>query len=174
MDRVRDGGVGWRRMIRCALQDIGIQWLDPTRKPIDLGLEDDESRKRRRQNKKDGNFIDVWKEMKYIRRVDLHMVDICDWMPVNLDLEVHACGTYEEIGWANRCKKPILVHVEQGKENAPDWLFGMLPHWHIFSTWEELFLFVRRISSGQFEDPSQRWYFFNWMGDNPVIQKEEC
>ena len=47
--------------------------------------------------------------MKQIRPVDLRMVDICDFLIVNLDLEVHATGTYEELYWANRCIKPILV-----------------------------------------------------------------
>jgi len=172
MDRVLDGGVGWRKLLRAELTDLNIQWLDPTRKPIELGLEDDESRKRRRRNKELGDFAAVAAEMKQIRQVDLRMVDICDWMPVNLDMDVHACGTYEEIGWANRMKKPVLIHVEQGKPHAPDWLFGMVPHQHIFSTWYELIDYVRGVNSGRDAETYRRWYFFNWMGDNPVVQSE--
>ena len=46
------------------------------------------------------------------------MVDICDFLVVNLDLDVHATGTYEELYWANRMKKPILVRIEQGMEHT--------------------------------------------------------
>ena len=171
MDRVKDAGVGWRRNIRCVLKDMDIQWLDPTRKPIDLGLEDDESRQRRRRNKRLGDFDAVRAEMKPIRCTDLRMVDICDWVVVNLDLDIHACGTYEEIALANRQKKPILIHVEQGKHQAPDWLFGVLPHEFIFSTWTDLFDYVAKVADG-YDDNRGRWYFFNWMGNNPVIQKD--
>jgi len=58
--------------------------------------------------------------MKQIRPVDLRMVDICDFLVVNLDLQVHACGTYEELFWANRMKKPVLIRIEQGIEHTPD------------------------------------------------------
>jgi hypothetical protein len=174
MDRVLDGGVGWRRAIRCTLDDLRIQWLDPTRKPIDIGCEDDESRVRRRANKAAGRYEELVAEMKPIRHVDLRMVDICDLIVVNLDLDVHACGTYEEIYLGNRQKKPILIHCEQGKRSAPDWLFGVIPHEHIFSDWDQLYIYLRMISAGEIDDHFGRWYFFDWMGDNPVIQKEEC
>ena len=167
MDRVADAGVEWRKKIREDLGDLGLFWLDPTRKPIDVGLEDDESRCRRRQNKQAGNFAAVRAEMKTIRHVDLRMVDICDFVIVNLDMETHACGTYEEIFLANSQKKPILIHVEQGKSCAPDWLFGTLPDEYIFGTWSGLAMFVRNIAKGKVTDAHDRWGFFDWMGDNP-------
>jgi hypothetical protein len=173
MDRAKDAGVGWRRNIRCVMKDMDVQWLDPTRKPIDLGLEDDASRVRRRRNKAIGNYDAVRAEMKPIRCTDLRMVDICDWVVVNLDLDIHACGTYEEIALANRQKKPILVHVEQGKSHAPDWLFGVLPHEYMFSTWDDLFAYAASVADG-YDDQLGRWYFFNWMGNNPVIQRDYC
>lgn len=46
--------------------------------------------------------------MKVIRSVDLRLVDISDFMIVNLDLETHPCGTLEEIFWANRQKSRYL------------------------------------------------------------------
>jgi len=173
MDRVKDAGVGWRKRIRCEMAGMDIQWLDPTRKPIDLGLEDDASRRRRRRWKQEGKYDLVRAEMKPIRCTDLRMVDICDWQITNIDTDIHACGTYEETSLANRQKKPNLFHIEQGKCNAPDWLFGKVPHEHIFSTWNELYAYVIRVAEG-WDDGTRRWYFFNWMGDNPVIQKEDC
>ena len=29
---------------------------------------------------------------------------------------------------ANRQRKPILIHCEQGKAEMPDWLFATIPH----------------------------------------------
>lgn len=166
MDRVKDAGVGWRKMIRQELQ-MGLNWLDPTRKPINVGLEDDESRKRRKFNKAAGDFEAVRAEMKTIRHVDLRMVDICDFLIVNLDMDVHASGTYEELYLANSQKKPVLVHVEQGKANAPDWLFGTLPDEYIFTDWKDLVNYVRGVAHGNIVDVHDRWGFFDWMGDKP-------
>ena len=164
MDRVQDGGVGWRTMIRSALSDLGIQWLDPTRKPISIAAEDDASRKLRKHLKETMDFETLAKEMKPIRHVDLRMVDICDWVVVDLNLDVHACGTYEEIFLANSQKKPVMIRVEQGKKAAPDWLFGTVPHAHIFSAWDELFYYIRKVANGC-PNSFGRWYFFDWMGD---------
>ena len=165
MDRAADAGVGWRRRIRWTLNDLGIQWLDPTRKPIDIGVEDDASRARRSEAKKGGDLDYVRDEMKPIRCVDLRMVDVCDFLVVYLDLDVHACGTYEEIFLANRQKKPVFICVEQGKYSVPDWLCAALPHCYFHSTWEDLYDHVEQVAyDPAFVDPYGRWYFFNWTG----------
>ena len=80
----------------------------------------------------------------------------------SIDLSVHACGTYEEISIANSQKKPILVWCQQGKENAPNWLFFMIPHEHIFSSMEELMGYLSFVDSHEGEvDHFKRWFFFN-------------
>ena len=45
MDRVPDGGEGWRRMITPVLRDMGIGVLDPCNKPTDFAEENAEFRK---------------------------------------------------------------------------------------------------------------------------------
>lgn len=165
MDRVKDGGVGWREHIKTALKDLKIIWLDPTCKPIDIGIEDLENRQLRKKAKEHGDFQFVREQMKQIRPVDLRMVDICDFLVVNIDLEVHATGTYEELFWANRMKKPVLVRITQGKESCPDWLFGTLPFEMIFSTWKEVHAYLRHIAHDPVIDRLNRWYFFNFTGE---------
>lgn len=165
MDKVADGGEPWRRNIRTALQGMDIVWLDPTRKPINIGIEDTESRKFRHRYKMEGNFQYVAKEMKPIRQVDLRMVDVSDFLIVNIDLDVHACGTYEELFLANRQRKPIIVHVEQGKKYTPDWLFATLPHEMIFSTWDEVTRYLDNINSAYMIETFARWRFFDFTGD---------
>jgi len=165
MDRVADGGETWRRNIRSALNGLGIVWLDPTRKPIDIGVEDAASRKLRHKYKMEGNFQYVTDEMKPIRQVDLRMVDISDWDIVNIDLEVHAAGTYEELFLANQQRKPVVVHVEQGKKACPDWIFATLPHQMIFSTWNEVVGYLHNINSEKVIESFDRWRFFDFTGD---------
>ncbi len=166
MDRVADAGVEWRRQLRAAHDDLKIVWLDPTNKPIDMGVEDDASRERRRVAKACGQYDVVTKEIHPIRRVDLRMVDISDWLAVNIDLDVHATGTYEEVFLANRQKKPILAHVEQGKKNAPDWLFATIPHQLIFGTWEAMDDYIRHIAHDPIIENLNRWMFFHFHGEN--------
>lgn len=172
MDRVKDGGEGWRKNTRKVNDHQGIIWLDPTRKPIDIGTEDMASRARRRKYKASGKLYAVTKEIKPIRHVDLRMVDISDFLVVNLDMDIHACGTYEEIFLANRQKKPILIHVEQGRNAVPDWLLGTVPEEHIFDSWSDLHDYMDKVNSDpDWCDHYGRWYFFDWTGpagDQPV------
>lgn len=165
MDRAKDAGIGWRREIRWGMNHLGVQWLDPTRKPIDVGVESDESRAHRRECKQQGDLASVSEEMNPIRRVDLRMVDVSDFLIVNLDLDIHACGTYEEIFLANRQKKPVLIHVEQGRNNVPDWLLATFPEEYIFDSWSDLKDYLDKVDGDtEWVDTQGRWYFFNWMG----------
>lgn len=166
MDRVTDGGVGWRQDLIETLKDLKILWLDPCRKPINIGVEDLENRALRQKAKRAGDFEFVRNQMRQIRPVDLRMVDICDFVVCNLDLEIHACGTYEELFWANRMKKPVIVRIAQGIEHTPDWVFGTLPFELIFSTWDEVKKYLLHIAHDPVIDRLNRWYFFDWMGEN--------
>jgi hypothetical protein len=166
MDRAKDNGVGWRQYLKHELHDLGIHWLDPTRKPIDIGVEDDNSRALRAKAKQAGDLRAVREEMNPIRRVDLRMTDISDWIPVNIDLDIHACGTYEELFLANSQKKPVLVHIEQGLKSTPDWLTAALPLEHIFDTWDDMVTYVRHVAHDDVVDHMKRWYFFDFHGEN--------
>ena len=163
IDRVVDDGITWRKLIRHNLDDLGILWLDPTRKPTDIGVEDAESRRLRRENKMARQYDLVADEMTPIRDVDLRMVSISDFLIVNIDIEVHACGTYFEFKHANDQNKPVLVHVEQGKRECPDWLLAEIPHEHIFGSWIALRKYVLHIAHDPGIDYMGRWMFFNWM-----------
>ena len=166
MDRVKDGGVGWRNEIGAWLRTRGVIVLDPCNKPIDIGIEDAENRQLRHQLKLAGDYAAVARDKKIIRCVDLRMVDLADALVVNIDVEVHATGTYEELFLANREKKAIIVHMEQGKQNVPDWLLGTIPHQMIFSTWPEVHEYLHYIDSAPEVDALKRWMFFHY--DLPI------
>jgi hypothetical protein len=170
MDRAPDAGIGWRQHIKQDLNDLEIVWLDPTQKPIDIGLEDQESRARRALAKATGDYDTITKEMKIIRHVDLRMTDVADFVILHLDTDIYSFGTIEELVTANRMKKPIVVHIEQGKHSAPDWLFAMVPHQMIFSTWHEVYDYLRHIARDEKIELLDRWLFFQWQGNEIVAR----
>jgi hypothetical protein len=170
MDRVPDGGVGWRQDIKPFINSLGVGFLDPCDKPISMAEETPESRQERERQKEAGEYDRMSQDMKEIRGIDLRMVDISHFLVVNINLEHYACGTIEEITTANLQRKPILIHVTQGKRHCPDWLIGMLgPRGHdmIFDTWEEMKDYLNVIAYGTDEEADllnrhRRWVFFDF------------
>ena len=173
MDRALDHGVGWRRDITPFLDKLGIVVLDPTRKPISIGLEGIEDRNRRRHLKEIGQWETLAKEIKLLRVVDLRMVDMSDFLIVNIDPEVHACGTYEEAFWGNRLKNPTLIHIEGGKKQVPDWLVGTFPHCHLFGSWDEIKTYLYLVHTAPECDTLRRWMFFDYTQMVPKVTVEE-
>jgi hypothetical protein len=161
MDRVPDRGTTWRDNITPFLEEMGIRVFNPVSKPTDIGLEDQDSHLIKTKLKEKQRYDELASMMKIIRSVDLRLVDISDFLIVNLDINTHPCGTLEEIFWANRQKKPIIVHMVQGKQQTPDWLFGTIPHQMIFSTWEEIKDYLVHIDGAENIDTYRRWYFFS-------------
>ena len=160
MDRVQDRGNGWRDSISPFLESLGIIIFNPIKKPTTVGVEDFATHKYKQKLKLEKNYDELSQLMKTIRSVDLRLVDISDFLIVNLDLDIHPCGTYEEIFWANRQKKPIIIHMVQGKHNAPDWLFGTIPHQMIFSSWDEIKSYLTKVNTSAEINNYNRWYFF--------------
>lgn len=160
MDRVPDRGAGWRASITPFLRDMGVVVFNPLNKPTEVGAEDHETHELKCRLKDEGRYDELSKMMKTIRATDLRLVDISDFLVVNLDINTHPCGTLEEIFLANRSKKPVVVHVEQGKGHTPDWLFGTLPHSMFFSSWDEVRDYLRRVDSDEKIDDLGRWRFF--------------
>ena len=161
MDRVPDSGAGWREMITPPLTEMGITVLNPCRKPIDVGVEDDDARDKIEEYKLSGQFARIKDEFGVIRTVDLRCVDVSDFIVASIDLDVHACGTYEEITTANSQKKPVLVWCQQGKASVPNWLFFMLPHQHIFGSLESLMRYLEYVDTCSEVEHHKRWFFFD-------------
>lgn len=161
IDRVPDRGAGWRADITPFLNRMGVVVFNPLNKPTEVGAEDEGTHSLKHILKQEGRYDELSSMMKVIRSTDLRLVDISDFLVVNLDIKTHPCGTLEEIFWANRQKKPIIVRVEQGKSSAPDWLFGTIPHEMIFSEWSEVENYLKHVDSSEEIDARGRWYFFS-------------
>lgn len=170
MDRAPDGGVEWREYMEPFINGLGVGYLNPCDKPINVGVENTDCRKVRELQKQNGQYRQMTEDMKIIRAIDLRMVDISHFLIVNINLDHYACGTWEEIVTANRQKKPILVHITQGKKHCPDWLLGMLgPNGHdmVFNTWEAMQDYLDIIAFGSEGEVAKlnthnRWVFFDF------------
>lgn len=161
MDRVPDRGAGWRAEITPFLKEMGVVVFNPLNKPTEMGKEDNETHLAKCRLKEAGRYGELSELMKTIRATDLRLVDISDFLVVNLDINTHPCGTLEEIFLANRSKKPVVVHIEQGKKHAPDWLFGTLPHDMFFSSWQEVREYLLHVNSSEEIQDLGRWRFFS-------------
>ena len=161
MDRVADRGRGWREEITPFLDSLGAIVFNPIIKPTEIGLEDNDTHAHKVKLKKQQRYDELSSVMKVIRSVDLRLVDISDFLIVNLDIETHPCGTLEEIFLANRQKKPIIVHIEQGKKHCPDWLFGAIPHELFFDSWEQVVGYLYNVNFDSQIDTLNRWWFLN-------------
>lgn len=161
IDRVSDSGIGWRKWITPLLETAGIRVFDPCNKPIadESMTEGLDFKAYKTKLKQEGNFDKLKEIMKEIRNIDLRMVDISDFLIVNLDMSIHLCGTYEEIFLANRQKKPVLLMCPQGIASIPDWLFGTVPLEMMFSSWDNLLHYLQYVDSGA--PPHKRWILWN-------------
>ena len=72
------------------------------------------------------------------------------------------CGSYHEAFVAVAQKKPLLIMCQQGKQNVPNWLFGVVPHEHMFGSWSELIEYIHHINEDEEVEDLNRWRFFDW------------
>jgi len=170
MDRVPDGGVEWREKLTPQLHKLGVMVYNPCDKPIDdpTVKEGQDVRDDIELLKRLGMFREIREKYGSIRNVDLRMVDTSDFLVANINTEVHACGTYEEIATANKQKKPVLVHCEK---DVPNWLIWMLPEWSFFRTWESMTSYLKDVNEGKRKD--ERWVFFNMEKELEAINRHK-
>ena len=162
MDRVDDGGVGWREDITPILKEMGIGVLNPCNKPTSFAVEDGRFREGIDQLKKMEMFSSVADAMKEVAAIDLRMIDIAHFVIMYIDMDVHMCGSYHEAFVAIQQKKPLLVMCKQGSPSLPNWLFGVMPHQHMFSYWTCLTNYLEDVHTGKDNEDYNRWRFFDF------------
>jgi len=165
IDQAEDYGQGWRRMVIQELRDLQLIFLDPCQDQMlpEHSCESIGAHQHRNELKEHLDFETLSQVMRSLRCIDLRKADLSDFAIVHFDLSVPTTGTHEEIVTMNRRKIPILTHVEQGKINLPDWYWGTLPRQMIFSTWGELFTYVRHVAYDPPPiDTYKRWRFLDY------------
>lgn len=158
IDRCANFGTQWRDNVTPFLEALGVKVLNPNNKKFHgIAQEDTKTREHIEYLKKTGQFEQIRQKYGWIRRVDLRCVDKSDFLIARVDLNVHTCGSYEEISCANRQKKPILCYCEHGKAAMPNWLFFMLPHEYLMNSIEEVQDYLIRVNEKG--SPDDRWLF---------------
>ena len=168
MDKAADNGVGWRKSLIPFLNNLGVIPLNPCEKPIEFDSEI-QNRELRSLLKSEDRFEELNNEVRKLRVIDLRMVDSADFLIVNVDNDVPSCGTWEEVTLANREKDPILIRCEQGKKEIPDWVWGMIPHQHVFGKWEELKSYLVHVHADPEVNTFKRWVFFDYSQMVPKV-----
>jgi len=163
-------GRGWRDQIKDDLSEYGIQWMDPSRKPIAFGSETPETAAALKALRSDHKAVKVTEAMSHIRAIDLRMVTISDWLIAKVNPNVPTFGTHEELALTVSQHKPIFVLIEGGIDAAPLWWFDMLPEGSMFYSLDDMYARIWQANSGQkklvTELSNYKWMFFDWMGDN--------
>lgn len=163
MTAVQDLGVAWRQAITPDLNDLGVVVLDPTNKPIEIGQENQKQREHLADYIANGNFDEVRRFMKVIRRVDLRCIDLSSFVIVRLD-GTDTMGTYEEIALSVKEQKPTLIWLDGklNKKNVNPWLYAQVDHQHIFESWADLLAYLKRIDSSKDHPEERRWMLFEF------------
>lgn len=153
----------WRKEISEFLAPKGVLVLSPLDKPSsDPDIAESEEDKQKLTRLKDaGDFDEVRRIMKKVCRMDLRMVDCTDFLIGQVDTNVHMCGTYHEIFMASLQRKPTILFVEGGKANAPNWIYGIVPHELIFGSLDEVKDYLTYIDTLENTNDVERWFFFD-------------
>ena len=94
---------------------------------------------------------------KYIRHDDLALVDKADIIIMHYNKDLLSCGTWEEVFWANRAKKPVFVFSDQGVKEIPIWMFWTLPHKYFYNSVSEVIDEIKLINDGTKPIDNSRW-----------------
>ena len=151
-------GETWRVKVEGTLKSMGVIVFNPYNHPF-VGSTQENSNIRDRVTKllAKKQYDAVEQLVKQVRGEDLRVVDICDFVFCYIDPAYPTCGTWEEIFWANRMKKPIFFCVKGGKVHCPFWMFGVIPHKYIYDNIEDALQVLKKINSGKKKIDSDRW-----------------
>lgn len=163
IDHAPDLGVGWRREITPFLQAMKIGVLDPCDKPSDFGSETQETFNELKASKDTKNYDVTTKMMNPIFSIDLHLVDLSNFVILYIDKNAHMCGSYLEAAHAAMGKKPVIICCEQGKAAIPNSMFGIgLRHQMFFESWEQVRNYIRHIAYDDEIDTLGKWRFIDY------------
>lgn len=143
IDKDPDQGKSWRSFLAKYLQDtFFLKVTDPLNDP----KQNEYSSAKLYLERK--NYDEVNRIAKNFVRKDLGLVDRQDFIIVVIKPDIPTYGTTHEIINAINQKKPCLIVCEQGKSSIPLWLYGIINHKYMFSTFLGLFKYLDEIDNG--------------------------
>ena len=170
IEKTGDYGIEWRDCIKRGLAHLRIHWLDPCDKPIDYARETPETSKLLLDDRLHGRVSLVKDRMDPVRAVDLRMVDISDFIIVNLLPGEPTFGTHEEVQRASSQNKPVIIRIDGGLKATPFWWYSQLDHKLFFDTWLNVRRYLGCIASYDGGDlpylSDNKWLLFDWTGED--------
>jgi len=160
IDRTDDDGIIWRNDIknRIYTEKINVDFFDPCNKPKGLGSET-RIEKTLVTKLVNANKWDEAKQLvKKFRRYDLRGVDTSNLIIAYVDIDIHSCGTYDEVFTAERQGKPVFIIMARGytKKDIPRWLLAFINHNEIFESVSDCVSHLKKIDNGEIS-MDRRW-----------------
>jgi nucleoside 2-deoxyribosyltransferase len=162
MDNDPTGGNDWRDEITPFLKSKGVGVFNPCHKPMTSAVEDGKVRENISQLKKEKRFAEIKEIMREIVYTDLRMVDKCDFMILNIEPDVHMCGSYHESNYGIMEHKPIIILCRKGVEFIPNWLYGIIDIETMFDSVGGVCEYLDKIDSGAIVPSYRKWKFFDF------------
>ena len=165
IDQSKDIGRGWREDITPFLNQLGIGVFNPCNKPVDNAKvqEDEKFVEHINELKRLGYHAYAQKEMQEIVRIDLKLVDLANFLILNIIPDVHMCGSYAEQTLACFQRKPIIIHCAAGVHHIPNWLYGICDPELFFDSWSAVQLYITDIALGdKVNDNDSKWRFLDY------------
>lgn len=151
-------GQVWRAKLEQELAYIEINFFNPYRKPFIQNVkEGDLSRAEMKKWMNEHKYSLVAKRMKTIRSDDLRLCDLSDFGVMEIRPSIPTFGAVEECSQFVRCKKPLFIFVEGGKEKCPLWIMGMVPHEQVYNNLDEIIDKIKKIDVGLVKLDLTRW-----------------
>jgi len=152
-----DDSANWRKDVTDKLEKLNIKVLSP----LDTMFmfqndEGDEDRKMLKSARENEDYEYVHNYMKGVVQKDLRLIDLSDYIIVNLEIYKPTFGTMHEIVVADQQKKPIFL-VVNNKQHTPLWLLGLLKPQYIYNNIDDAIEMIRKIDSGEKQIDLRRW-----------------
>lgn len=143
----------WRSSVIYTLENkFGLKVFNPAADEEQILLKDIE------EAKKNKNFDVLEKKAKVFTKKDFGHLDRSDILLGFVPRGICTTGTPTEIKHSLDLKKPTLLVCPEGKENAALWYWGLMKHQYIFSSFEEIYTYLKEVCDGQHND-NHRWAF---------------
>jgi len=147
----------WRSYVAKELEKLEIKVLSPLDTMFMFqNNEADEDRKKLKLARENEDYEYVHNYMRGVVQKDLRLIDLSDYIIVNLEIQKPTFGTMHEIVIADQQKKPIFLIVNN-KKQTPLWLMGLLQPHYIYNTIDEALEMIKKIDSGIKPIDLRRW-----------------
>lgn len=162
-DAKDDSAFAWRKDITKFLHSLNIGVYSPTDKPIiNTNVIENKDFVEHISSLKRTNPVKAAEIMKEIVRQDLKMVDVSNFLIVNIDKTCHMAGSYSELTYGVMQRKPCLIYCKQGVEAISNWVYGLGDLQLFFDNWDKLKQYIVQVNAGLQDDLDKKWRFFDY------------